>query len=85
LITPSLNVLHQYTVNTNNILSEAIYTPNTGWLAPQPINNGAKAHPASPIAAGLVNGEIWVFWFDAEKRLQISSTTTKTSAWSQGT
>jgi len=85
LISPALNVLRQYTVDSNGLVNEGMYDPDIGrWRAPKPIATEAKAHKASPIVADMVNGEIWLFWFDEQKRLQTSTSVWTSATWTQG-
>lgn len=82
MLSPSEAVLRQYTVNSDGLIAEAKYD-SSNWDEPKPISNKAKAHKASPIAAGLINTEIWVFWFNEFKELQLASSNWKTGTWSQ--
>jgi len=86
LLSPTPNAMRQYLVNSDGIVSESIYdTKTTSWSAPKPINAAAKAHKSSPLAAGTVNGEIWLFWIDEAKRLKMANSVWKSGTWSQGT
>jgi hypothetical protein len=85
MLAPSANDLRYYTINTDGLVTEASYNSKTRvWAAPRPIGDTAKAHKASPIAAGLVGDEIWVYWFDEAKRLQSATSAWKSQTWSQG-
>jgi hypothetical protein len=70
-----------YIVTEVGQVEEARYASST-WLAPGPISSRARAHPASPLAAVMVHDEIWLFWFDQQKRLQYLTSTYTTSTWS---
>jgi hypothetical protein len=83
----SSSLLRQYTISTDGLVIEATCDPSAHtWQAPQSIGNNARAHKASPIAAGLVSGEVWVSWFEDDLKLQLASTASKSgrAIWSQG-
>lgn len=84
LIAPGPGLRRQYFVNNDSFISEATLAPNTDWSTPQAISNKVKAHRASPVAATMVNSDIWVFWFNEAKILQVSSSVWKTGIWSVG-
>ncbi|KAF1814283.1 hypothetical protein P152DRAFT_266291 [Eremomyces bilateralis CBS 781.70] len=84
LISPSLNILREYMVGSDGSVLEAAYDPTSGWRAPREISNGAKAHLASPVAVKMVKGEIWLFWFNEETRLQMASSVWTSSTWTKG-
>ncbi|KAK0618948.1 hypothetical protein B0T14DRAFT_554367 [Immersiella caudata] len=85
LVTPALNNLRSYSVGRDGSIQEAAYTPTLDqWTLPVAISNGAKAHVASPLAATMVQDDIWLFWFSDHKRLQFATSTYTGSTWSAG-
>jgi hypothetical protein len=85
MLSPAANTLRYYTINSDGFVSEASYDSKIrDWRAARAISNTAKAHKSSPIAAGIVNGEIWLFWFDEAKRLQSATSVWSSQTWSQG-
>jgi len=87
MVTPSLNMLRQYHVNSDGLIAEAAYNytegPAAKFGAARPISSIAKAHRSSPIAAGMMGGTIRLFWFDDQRRLQTASSIATTSTWTQ--
>jgi hypothetical protein len=84
-ISPELNVLQYYVVGIDGTIAEMAYDSTSGWRSPRTIGATAKAHPASPIAATVVGSEIWVFWFDEEKKMRTASSTYPGTTWQTGT
>jgi hypothetical protein len=83
-ISPELNVLRYYVVRSDGTIAEMAYDSSSEWLSPRTIGATARAHPASPIAATIVGSEIWVFWFDEEKKLRTASSTYPGTTWQTG-
>ncbi|KAH7082577.1 hypothetical protein BKA63DRAFT_560794 [Paraphoma chrysanthemicola] len=86
MLSPAAGLLHKYTVSNDGLMSGASYDSKSNtWSAAKPVGDKAKAHKASPLAAGIANGEIWLFWFDEEKKLKMATSVWKSSTWSQPT
>jgi hypothetical protein len=84
-ISTELNYLRQYMIDADGYIAQVEYDPYSGWHAANRINDELKAHRASPIAAGMVGGEIWLFWFDDFKNLKTTTSVYKSSTWTERT
>ena len=80
----ALNVLRYYVIGGDGTIAEIGYDFSADWRSPRTIGASAKAHPASPTAAAMVGSEIWVFWFDEEKKLRTASSTYLGTKWQTG-
>jgi hypothetical protein len=86
LLAPATNTLRAYTINSASVLCEAAWDAKLRtWSAPSAITGNPKAHASSPIAAGLVGTDIWLFYFNEQKRLMSLTSAWKSGTWSIGT
>lgn len=82
--TPTLNELRLFALGNDGTIMEHHYTPATGHVPLAAIEGLPKADKNSPLAVFMIQGTLYLFWFDENHRLRCSINNPESSSWSTG-